>query len=688
MTPDEQSVFKDKLAIDQDGIIEKGLIAGISPRSIYNRLKTEDRAKLILTATVVITVAVLFFIILFISYNSLDAITQIGMWEFLTGASWSPGSGAYGASSLIVGTFLVTGGAILFALPVGLGVAIYINDVASPRVKSVLKPLCELFAGIPSVVYGFLGIVVLVPLLLDIFPNHLSYGYSWLAGSLVLGIMALPTIISVSQDSLAAVPRSYREASMAMGATKWETTRKVVMHSAVSGIAAAAILGIGRAIGETMAVMMVTGNAANFPEPLWNIFDRVRTLTGSIALEMGESVHGSLHYSALFLLALVLLVIVLTVNLSARRIVRRTKMKMGEIAKPSRETKIAQMMSPITKSFEAVSDRYKETAVKIAIYAFIFAFAFMISSLFIGTYGGLAIGVLAATILFISKKLSKMLGPKHVQKVVYSSLGVVVLAVVAILVVFLAIIFVRGMPAMSMDFITSPPSHSGAEGGIWPAIVGTLELMLGTALIAFPLGVCSGVYMSQYAKDSKFVRVARQAIDALKGTPSIIFGLFGMSMLVIMFGWGYSLIGGCITLALMVLPTIIKTTEEAVSAVPAELSEASAAMGASKWQTISKVVLPAAMGGVITGFILSVGRAIGETAPIMFTAAVAFKTTVGFALFEPIMALPYHLYYLVSEVPGATDNQYGTAMVLMMIVIVLFAAASLIRRTYNKKVGW
>ncbi|MDR0509194.1 MAG: phosphate ABC transporter permease PstA [Candidatus Methanoplasma sp.] len=681
MTPEDTNVYKDS----PDNVeIEETIISEFNSKRVLERFKNKDGAKLLLMAAVVVTVATLFFIIIFIAYNSLDAIKEIGLWEFLTGERWSPGSGMYGASSLIVGTLLVTGGSILFALPVGLGIAIYINDVASPRIKNILKPMCELFAGIPSVVYGFMGLVVMVPLLMDIFPDHLRYGTSWLAGSLLLGVMALPTIISVSQDALAAVPRSYKEASMAMGATKWETTKKVVIHSAISGIAAAAILGIGRALGETMAVMMVCGNSAMIPEPLWNIFDMVRTLTASIALEMPEVVHGSLHYSALFLLALILMAIVLLVNMTARRIVRKTKVRMGEVERTPFEEKINNMTSHLTEPMW----KYKGAVITAASYAIIFALAFMMSSLFVGAFGGVATGALAAVALFLSKRVSKVIGPKYIQKFIYSTFGLVVIATLILLVTFIGIIVMRGMPALSLEFIFDAPSASGRAGGIWPAIVGTFELMAGTALISFPLGVCSGVYLAEYAKDTRFVRITRQAIDALNGTPSIIFGLFGMSFLVIMLGWGYSLIGGCVTLSLMVLPTIIKTTEEAVAAVPKEIAEASAAMGASKWHTIAKVVLPAAMGGVITGFILSIGRAIGETAPIMFTAAVAFKTTAAFSLLEPVMALPYHLYVLAAEVPGSTTNQYGTALVLMIIVVALFAAASMVRRRYNKRTGW
>lgn len=221
-----------------------------------------------------------------------------------------------------------------------------------------------------------------------------------------------------------------------------------------------------------------------------------------------------------------------------------------------------------------------------------------------------------------------------------------------------------------------------------PAIVGTLELVLGTAAIALPLGIFTGVYLSEYAKDTRATRTLREAIDILNGTPSIVFGLFGLSFFVIYLGFGYSIIAGWFALAFMILPVIIRTTEEAVRTVPKELREASRALGATKWRTTVKVVLPAAISGITTGSILAIGRAAGETAPIMFTAVVAFQPHLATTIFEPVMALPYHLYYLAAEVPGATDVQFGCATVLLLIVLVMFGTASLIRNHYNKKVKW
>ncbi|MDR0522857.1 MAG: phosphate ABC transporter permease subunit PstC [Candidatus Methanoplasma sp.] len=636
-----------------------------------------ERPGAALLAAAAATAAILFFIIIFVALNGWRAVSEIGAVEFLTGFDWIPSEGAYGALSLITGTALVTGGAILFALPAGLGVAIYMNDVASPRVRNILKPACELLAGIPSVVFGFIGMMFLIPLMLDLFPDQLSYGSSWLAGSVVLGIMTLPTIISVSQDSLAAVPRSYREASMALGATKWHTTRNVLLKSAVSGIAAAAMLGVGRALGETMAVMMVTGNTALVPEPLWNVFSTVRTLTSNIALEMSEVSFGSLHFSALFFTALILMAMVVAVNIASKKIVKRTKAKMtGDLRSGRLSAMAAAAARPVAPYFGIVS----EAAMALAA----FGFAYMMLSLVAGAGASAAAAGALAALFLLRKRLSRMIGAGMTQKAVYASLWATVALVVAVLAAIVGIIVFKGLPALSPEFLFDAPLSSGRAGGIGPAIVGTLELMAGTAAIGVPLGVLCGIYLAKYAGDGRFAGTLRQAIDILNGTPAIIFGLFGMSVMVIWLGMGYTLIGGCVTLALMIMPTIVKTTEEAVRAVPADLTEASMALGASKKQTIDKVVVPAAMGGIITGMILGIGRSMGEAAPIMFTAAVAFKAVAGVSVMEPVMALPYHLYYLATEVPGSATMQYGTALVLLIIAGTLFAAASYARHRYGR----
>ncbi|MCO5230852.1 MAG: phosphate ABC transporter permease subunit PstC [Chitinophagales bacterium] len=252
---------------------------------------------------------------------------NIGIREFLLGKEWLPTttpSPLFGIVPLILGTLLVSFFAILFALPLGLGVAIYISEIASSKIRRIIKPAIELLAGIPSVVYGFFGLTVLVPIVQKV--GNLTVGETAFTGSLILAIMALPTIISISEDALRNTPLSLREASYALGATQWQTIYKVVIPFAGSGISTAAILGIGRAIGETMAVLMVTGNGAVIPHSL---FESVRTIPATIAAELGEAPSGGAHYQALFLLGCVLFLITLCFSIISEYISKKQSSKIA-----------------------------------------------------------------------------------------------------------------------------------------------------------------------------------------------------------------------------------------------------------------------------------------------------------------------------------------------------------------------
>ncbi len=248
---------------------------------------------------------------------------NINISDFLKGKEWFPTAqpaAQMGILPLILGTLWVSLGAILLALPLGLATAIYMSEIANDTIRRFMKPLIELLSGIPSVVYGFFGLVIIVPLIQKIFD--LPVGETALSGSIVLGIMALPTIITISEDAMRNTPRSMREASLALGATKWQTVYKVIIPYSASGISAGAILGIGRAIGETMAVLMVTGNAAVIPH---TILEPVRTIPATIAAELGEAPNGGIHYKALFALGCILFIITLVINLSVEFISNRKK---------------------------------------------------------------------------------------------------------------------------------------------------------------------------------------------------------------------------------------------------------------------------------------------------------------------------------------------------------------------------
>ena len=263
------------------------------------------------------------------------------------------------------------------------------------------------------------------------------------------------------------------------------------------------------------------------------------------------------------------------------------------------------------------------------------------------------------------------------------------IAVVGVLFWILGFIIVKGIGVISWEFLTGMPRDGMTAGGILPAIVGTLCLTLGSIVIAFPLGILSGIYISEYTRDNWLVKRIRIMTNNLSGVPSIVFGLFGMALFVNTLGFGDSIIAGSFTLALLVLPIVIRTTEEALRRIDDSYRLGSLALGATKLQTIRRVLLPMAMPNIITGLILSVGRVSGETAPILFTAGAYFLPKLPSSIFDQVMALPYHLYVIATsgtDLEATRPMAYSTALVLIAIVLVINLAANGLRRYFNKKV--
>lgn len=629
-----------------------------------SRERKETAIRTVWFLTALSAIIAIFFILLFLLRDSIPVFERVGLGPFLSGTTWYPTGEPpqYGIFALIVGTVLVTIGAMVFSVPLSIGCAIYISELAPLWAKNLLKPAIELLAGIPSVVYGFFGLIVLTDVIRTTF--YISTGETWLAGSILLGIMALPTIVSISEDAISMVPREYKEGSLAIGATRWQTISRVIVPGALSGITAAIILGFGRAIGETMAVLMVTGNAGIIPDPIWNILSPVRTLTGTLGIEMGEVAVGSDHYAALFGIAVILLVITLIVNSIA--VIILTNLRERHMGRSRGKSVVLKTLANWIKRPLTIGG------------LLLFPVALL---LIMPLY--LALPVLA--FLCAGYYCKNRLNPKQAEKVAFGFIATSVVIVVLILIIILQDIVVHGLPALSWEFLTQSPKDLGRSGGIFPAIVGTFYLVTGAILIALPLGVGAAIFLIEFTKESSVTRFIRAAVDLLNGTPSIVFGLFGLAFLVYFLNFGVSLIAGQITLALMVLPTMIRSTEESLKNIPQSLREGSLALGATQWQTIYRVVLPPAIPGIVTGTILSIGRAAGETAPIMFTAVVFSQRYLTSSVFDPVMALPYHLFILATNVPGSSTNKYGTALVLLLLVIGIYSVAIYVRNHFQKK---
>ncbi|MCK4917346.1 MAG: phosphate ABC transporter permease PstA [Candidatus Omnitrophica bacterium] len=272
--------------------------------------------------------------------------------------------------------------------------------------------------------------------------------------------------------------------------------------------------------------------------------------------------------------------------------------------------------------------------------------------------------------------------------------GIVRLATIIILLALFAILYfivIRGIKVVNWQFLSQMPHSGMTAGGILPAILGTFYLTMCAICFAFPLGVAAAIYLTEYAKQGKLIRIIRIGVSNLAGVPSVVFGLFGLAVFVKFFGFGISILSGGLTLGILILPTIIRSSEEALLLVPHSFRWASLALGASKWQTIFKVVLPNAVSGMLTGSILGIGRAAGETAPILFTAAAFYTTKLPCSIFNEVQALPYHIYALMTEgvhPKAQVPIAYGTALVLIFLVLGINCIAIIMRNRFRRRQKW
>jgi phosphate transport system permease protein len=278
---------------------------------------------------------------------------------------------------------------------------------------------------------------------------------------------------------------------------------------------------------------------------------------------------------------------------------------------------------------------------------------------------------------------------QRTQKIAFFLLFLATLLIVVPVGLIVVIIIYKGLPAMSWQFLTDVPRHGMRAGGIFPAIVGTLYLVVFAIVFALPVGLLAAIYLSEYARDNFLTRIMKLAIVNLAGVPSVVYGLFGLALFVVFFRLGASILSGSLTLGIMILPLIITASREALESVPYSFREVSRSLGASKWQTIRRVVLPNAIPGILTGTILGLGRAAGETAPILFTVAAFYLPQLPRSIFDQVMALPYHLYVISTQVPNVDEKvRYGTALVLLVMVLAMNLVAIMIRSRFRRKKKW
>ena len=528
----------------------------------------------------------------FLIKEALPVLGEVGIKAFFSDESWNPSQESYNLVPMIWGTVLTASGAVLLATPLGIISALFCQYYAPKAIAIIYRRLIELLAGIPSVVYGFWGLVVLVPLINRLHPP----GTSLLAGIMILTLMILPTIALIADATFAEVPQEYLLGASALGLSSWGTIWQIVLPVSKSGLMTGTILEIGRAVGETMAVLMVCGNVVQTPK---GIFDPVRTLTANIALEMAYALDN--HRSALFVSGLLLLSVIIVLA----------------IASGSSRT-------------EAVM-RERKQGMDRAIAFLFWLVPLLITAIFIWILGDIVRG---------------------------------------------------GIGQLNWAFLTTSPLDTGRGGGIAPILVSTLLILAVCLVASLPLGVGTAILLAEYTDSHNwFGRLVRRSLDILAGVPSIVFGLFGNAFFATTLGLGFSILSGGLTLACMVLPILIRSTEAGLSTVPDEYRLGSASLGISRTSTLWHLLLPAATPGLLVGLVLGIGRALAETAALIFTSG--YVDRMPTSLLDSGRSLSIHIFDLSMNVTGGDENAYASALVLILLLLAINAIAALLAGKYN-----
>lgn len=597
---------------------------GLSPDRLAP-VNKENFAKAVFLAFAAFSILAVFAIIVFVFWNSVPAFREIGFFKFLFGSQWMGTAGVFGILPMIVTSLALTFCAVLIGGTLAVFTAVFIvyycPRILGGAIKKIYNQIVNLLAGIPSLIYGYFGLMFLKPVIEGALGVNNASGL--LLSTLILSVMILPTITSLVRNSLESVPMHYYEGALALGCSKNQSVWKVLVPAAKNGIVAAMILGIGRAVGETMAVQLLLGNQVNYPVGL---FLPIRSLTSNIVLEFAYS--QGVHRQALIATGFVLLVFILVINICLWAVKKNDSVSGNKF----------------------FTRKLKEGNVR--------------------------------ELPFSYRKTGSL------QDVLWIVSWICALFVVVVLGAIFVFVFMNGFPALGklgVHFLFGATGKSWATATLSSAFVTTGSLILISLAIALPLGIGAAIYLNEYAKrGSKFVKIIRLFVDTLAGIPSIIFGLFGAILFGDVLGMGYSILNGSLTLALVVLPTVIRSTEQSLSEVPDSMREASYALGAGKVRTVFLVVLPQAISGMVTSVILSIGRIVGESAALIFTAGnlAGMPEGVGSAG----ASFSVMMYSFMNE-GMYMDKAYATAVVLIFFVIVLNVLVTLCEWFFRRRVN-
>jgi phosphate ABC transporter permease protein PstC/phosphate ABC transporter permease subunit PstA len=604
-----------------------------------------------------------------IATGSAQGFAHYGL-SFVWSTTASPGDGQYATGILIVGTIVTTGVAIILAAPVGLGAAIALSELVPKKVAAVASTLVELLAAVPSIVVGLWAALVLVPIfrvhvvpflhsvpVLGALFGGTNYGPSIILASTVLAVMILPTLVSLARTAFRAVPVADREAALALGATRWQVVRKVVWPAARPGVGAAVTLGIGRALGEAVAVAMVIGNMPVFPHSLAG---EGVTLGSAIVNQFAEAQPG-LGTSSIIALGAVLFVLTVVVNIGGqalRRVGRHPSIQVYALAAlPAAGAVLDVGPPPATTAVGTVASADGQPAVTPSPSA-------------PPASARPATGEPAASPRFSPQgTLSRRLFVGGVAK---SLCLLCVVAAAAPLIALVVYTISRAAPALSFGMLVHPVVPAFVPGGgIGTAIAGSARVVALALVLAAPVGLLAALFL--YERPGRLAGALRFSADVLSGVPSILIGIVAYELVVVPMH-GASVLAAGIALAVLMLPVMVRADEEAIKAVAVDLQEAGAALGAPRWRVVRSVVLRGSLPGLVAGNLLALARAIGETAPLLFTlASPSFALTL---LIRNDGTQPY---------PAEQQLAWATALVLLCAVLALSALARFVAWSLTRR---
>ncbi len=597
-------------------------------------------------------------------YESWLFFQDVSLWSFLTDSQWTPSFSIeqYGIFVLASGTFLISAIAIIVAVPLGLLIAIYLSEYASTAEHRILKPLVEALAGVPTIVYGYFALQVVTPNLLK--PIFSGIGtFNALSAGLVTGVLITPIISAISEDAIANVPHPLKEGGYALGFTKLEVIYRIVIPNAFAGIVAAVTLAASRALGETMIASIAAGQS---PKISLNPMSAVESITAFIIqVSLGDVPPSSFMFHTIFTVGFVLFLATLSLNWLGHWLVDRHHRKMQGLIIP--------------QSAVHPDERQENGQLGRAIDALSLQSSARPSSR--------PRGNATDATEFVTPSTGRELLDAITVWVLRLATGICV----AIFLLLMIVTLQQGASQLDWHFLTSPLSRLPEETGIYTALIGTLEILVLTMIIAWPIGVGAAIYLEEYCSRTVLNRLIEINLANLAAIPSILYGLLGLAVFarsLRSLTGGSSFISAALVLAIIVLPLIIISTRTALRAIPASQRQASYALGMSRYQMLITIVVPSAFPGIVTGTLLAISRAIGEAAALIAVGAVAFASTPVFSwdgLRGGFTSLPTQIYYWVSRPQREFPELTAAAIIVLgAIVLIINIVAVLVRDIYRK----